>query len=78
MNDSVLLLASVIPMWMAVLLILSDVLEKLSKQLLSLLNHTGTQEKSLNLLSGLKILYYILLLEDYFQALFLFAYLFVF
>lgn len=41
MNDSVLLLASVIPMWMAVLLILSAVLEKLSKQLPSLPNHTA-------------------------------------
>lgn len=45
MNDSVLPLASVIPMWMAVLSILSDVLEKLSKQLLSLPNHTALFER---------------------------------
>lgn len=45
MNDSVLPLVSVIPMWMAVLLILSDVLEKLSKRLLSLPNHTVLFER---------------------------------
>lgn len=41
MNDSGLPLASVIPMWMEVLLILRDVLEKLNKQLPSLPNHTA-------------------------------------
>lgn len=44
MRDSVLPLASVIPMWMAVLLILRDVLEKLSKQFLSPPNHTALFE----------------------------------
>lgn len=45
MNDSVLPLASVIPMWMAALLILSVVLEKLNNQLPSLPNLTGTQDQ---------------------------------
>lgn len=45
MSDSVLPLASVIPMWMVVLLILRDVLGKLNKQLLSLLNHTALFER---------------------------------
>lgn len=43
MSDSELPLASVIPMWMAALLIPSVVLEKLNNQLLSLPNLTGTQ-----------------------------------
>lgn len=45
MSDSVLPLASVILMWMAVPLILSDVPEKLNKQLLSLPNHTALFER---------------------------------
>lgn len=45
MSDSVLPLASVIPMWMAVLLIPRDALEKLNRQLLSLPNHTALFER---------------------------------
>jgi hypothetical protein len=51
MSDSVLPLASVIPTWMAVLLILSVVLEKLNNQLQSLPNLTGTQDLFLTSIS---------------------------